>query len=145
LQVVQHPPSLQAGQLVSITEYIHHSTLIGSPLAVGHMAVDSDVLSEAAAKGKAVFVLHAWNDHLFDMGRKCNPPDPWEMSPSVANNQQAIEDKDDTENNGAKEPLVDALGSHLEQTQLDDPATAIELTKDGALNHIIVSSIPYSW
>lgn len=128
--VVQHPPSLQAGQLVSITEYIHHSTLIGSPLAVGHMAVDSDVLSEAAAKGKAVFVLHAWNDHLFDMGHKCNPPDPWEMSPSVANDQQAIEDKDDTENNGLKEPLVDALGSHLEQTQLDDPAPTIELTKD---------------
>ncbi|KAG1725024.1 hypothetical protein EDD22DRAFT_927327 [Suillus occidentalis] len=128
--VVQHPPSLQAGQLVSITEYIHHSTLIGSPLAVGHMAVDSDVLSEAAAKGKAVFVLHAWNDHLFDMGHKCNPPDPWEMSPSVANDQQAIEDKDDTKNNGAKEPLVDALGSHLEQTQLDDPPPTIELTKD---------------
>lgn len=128
--VVQHPPSLQAGQLVSITEHIHHSTLIGSPLAVGRMAVDSDVLSEAAAKGKAVFVLHAWNDHLFDMGHKGNPPDPWEMSSLVANDQQAIEDKDDTENNGAKEPLVDALGSHLEQTQLDDPAPTMELTKD---------------
>lgn len=105
------------------------------------MAVDSDVLSEAAAKGKAVFVLHAWNDHLFDMGHKGNPPDPWEMSPPLANDQQVIENKDDTENNGTKEPLVDALGSHLEQKQLDDPAPTIELTKDGALNHVIVSSI----
>ncbi|KAG1774733.1 hypothetical protein EV702DRAFT_1280422 [Suillus placidus] len=127
--VVQHPPSLQAGQLVSITEHIHNSTRIGPPLAVGHMAVDSDILSEAAAKGKAVFVLHAWNDHLFDMGHKGNPPDPWEMSHSVANDQQAIEDKDDTESN-SKEPVVDALGSQLEQTQLDDPAPTIELTKE---------------
>jgi translation initiation factor 2D len=128
--VVQHPPSLQAGQLVSITEHIHHPTRIGPPLAVGHVAVDSDVLSEDAAKGKAVFVLHAWNDHLFDMGHKGNPPDPWEMSNSATNDQQAIEGKDDTENNVSKEPVVGALGSHLEQIQLDDPAPTIELTKE---------------
>lgn len=128
--VVQHPPSLQTGQLVSITEYVHHSTRIGSPLAVGHMAVDSDALSEAAGKGKAVFVLHAWNDHLFDMGHKGNPPDPWEMKHLVANNEQVIEDKDDVENKVSKEPVVDALSSHLEQTQLDDPAPTIELTKE---------------
>jgi translation initiation factor 2D len=109
------------------------------------MAVDSDVLSEAAAKGKAVFVLHAWNDHLFDMGHKGNPPDPWEMGHSAADDQQVIEDKDDTENCVSKEPLVDALGSHLEQTQLDDLAPTIELTKDGALNHITLPSIPHSW
>ncbi|KAG2031767.1 hypothetical protein BDR03DRAFT_927535 [Suillus americanus] len=128
--VVQHPPSLQAGRLVSITERIHHPTRIGPPLAVGHMAVDSDVLSEAAAKGKAVFVLHTWNDHLFDMGHKCNPPDPWEMRNSVANDEQAIEGKDGTENNASKEPVVDAPSSHLEQTQLNDPAPTIELTKE---------------
>ncbi|KAG1789499.1 uncharacterized protein HD556DRAFT_1397101 [Suillus plorans] len=128
--VVQHPPSLQAGQLVSITEYIHHSTHIGSPLAVGHMAVDSDVLSEAGSKGKAVFVLHAWNDHLFDMGHKGNPPDPWEMSHSTTNDQYSTEDEDVTENDALKEPLVDALSSHLEQTQLDDHAPKIELTKE---------------
>ncbi|KAG2107739.1 uncharacterized protein F5147DRAFT_696927 [Suillus discolor] len=128
--VVQHPPSLQAGQLVSITEYIHHSTHIGPPLAVGHMAVDSDVLSEAGSKGKAVFVLHAWNDHLFDMGHKGNPPDPWEMSHSTTNDQHSTEDEDVTDNDVLKEPLVDALSSHLEQTQLDDPAPKIELTKE---------------
>jgi len=100
------------------------------------VAVDSDVLSEDAAKGKAVFVLHAWNDHLFDMGHKGNPPDPWEMSNSATNDQQAIEGKDDTENNVSKEPVVGALGSHLEQIQLDDPAPTIELTKEGVLNHI---------
>ncbi|KAG1801101.1 hypothetical protein EV424DRAFT_1437242 [Suillus variegatus] len=129
LQVVQHPPSLQAGQLVSITEYIHHSTHIGSPLAVGHMAVDSDVLSEAGSKGKAVFVLHAWNDHLFDMGHKGNPPDPWEMSHSTTNDQHSTEDED-----------VDALSSHLEQTQLDDHAPKIELTKEDAMKKTLSSS-----
>ncbi|KAG2047472.1 hypothetical protein BDR06DRAFT_985159 [Suillus hirtellus] len=128
--VVQHPLSLQAGQLVSITEHIHHSTHIGSPLAVGHMAVDSDVLSEAGSKGKAVFVLHAWNDHLFDMGHKGNPPDPWEMSHSTTNDQHSTEDEDATENDMLKEPSVDALSSHLEQTQLDDHAPKIELTKE---------------
>lgn len=132
--VVQYPSSLQAGQLVSITEHIHHSTRIGAPLAVGRMAVDSHVLSEVAAKGKAVFVMHAWNDHLFDMGHKGNPPDPWEMSQLVAKDEQAVKDEDDAENNAeniaSKEPLVDALNSHLEQTQLDDPAPTIELTKE---------------
>ncbi|KAG1744397.1 hypothetical protein EDB19DRAFT_1695106 [Suillus lakei] len=115
----------------ALRNIFRHSTRIGSPLAVGHMAVDSDILSEAAAaKGKAVFVLHAWNDHLFDMGQKGNPPDPWEMSHSAADDQQAIEDEDDTENHVSKEPLVEALVSHLEQTQLKDPAPTIELTKE---------------
>ncbi|KAG0700484.1 hypothetical protein DFH29DRAFT_931661 [Suillus ampliporus] len=128
--VVRYAPSLQAAQLVSITEHIRDSTRIGPPLAVGRMAVNNDVLSEVDAKGKAVFVLHAWRDHLFDMGHKGNPPDPWEMSHLVATGQLAIEDEDDTENDLSKEPSVDALGSHLEQTQLDDPVPTTELTKE---------------
>ncbi|KAG1728976.1 uncharacterized protein EDB91DRAFT_1160397 [Suillus paluster] len=128
--VVRYAPSLKASHLVSITEHARDSTRIGPPLAVGRMAVDSEILSEVGAKGKAVFVLHAWKDHLFDMGHKGSPPDPWEMSQSVATEQLAIEDDDDAENDPSKEPSVDALGSHLEQTQLYDPAPATELGKE---------------
>ncbi|OAX35496.1 hypothetical protein K503DRAFT_696918 [Rhizopogon vinicolor AM-OR11-026] len=130
--VVQHASSLKTHQLVCITEYIRDSTRIGPPLAVGRMAVDSGVLSQDGAKGKAVFVLHAWKDHLFDMGHKGSPPDPWEMNhPAVTDQHVVDEDRpDDTQKDVSADPSVDALRSQLEQTQVDDDAPATELTKE---------------
>ncbi|KAG1728967.1 uncharacterized protein EDB91DRAFT_840487 [Suillus paluster] len=106
-RAVRHAQSLQAAQLVSITGHIRDSTRIGPPHAVGRVAVSSGALSAAGAKGKAVFILHAWNDHLFGMGHKCNPPDP-------------------AKNDASKEPSVAALGS----TQLYKPTPTIKLTKE---------------
>ncbi|KAG1728969.1 uncharacterized protein EDB91DRAFT_1085903 [Suillus paluster] len=99
--------SSSPAQLVSITRHIRDLTRIGPPLAVGRLAVGSRALSAVGAKGKAVFVLHAWNDHLFDMGHKGNPP-------GLAGSDVS------------KEPSVAALGS----TQLDKPTPTIELTKE---------------
>jgi translation initiation factor 2D len=146
-QVVQHSSSLQAHQLVSITEYVRDPKRIGPPLAVGRMAVDSDVLSQDGARGKAVFVLHAWKDHLFDMGHKGNPPDPWEMTHVAATNQHSVDEDrhDNTEEEQLPDPSVDALGSQLAQTQVDDPAPTADLTKEGALNYCNMFCIPYSW
>jgi translation initiation factor 2D len=130
--VVQHASPLHTHQLVSITEYIRDSTRIGPPLAVGRMAVDSEVLSEDGAKGKAVFVLHAWKDHLFDMGHKGNPPDPWEMN---ADHHAVGEDRPDgAVNDVLTESSVNASSSQLEQTQAGDPTPTTDLTKDGASN-----------
>jgi translation initiation factor 2D len=46
------------------------------------MAVNADAMKRDGAKGKAVLVLHTWNDTLFDQGRKGDPPEPTvEMEP----------------------------------------------------------------
>ncbi|KAJ7682865.1 hypothetical protein B0H17DRAFT_1075171 [Mycena rosella] len=77
--VVHHTPSLKEGQLVSISQYSHGETAtLSCPLAVGRMALPSDQIQDGRQeKGKAVYVLHTWKDHLWDMGSKPNLPDPW--------------------------------------------------------------------
>ncbi|KAJ7717576.1 eukaryotic translation initiation factor SUI1 family protein [Mycena metata] len=75
--VVHLTPSLNEGQLVSISQYTHgENPTLSSPLAVGRMALASDEIQEGRQeKGKAVFVLHAWKDHLFSMGSKPDVPE----------------------------------------------------------------------
>ncbi|KIK64969.1 hypothetical protein GYMLUDRAFT_56467 [Collybiopsis luxurians FD-317 M1] len=69
-------PSLVQGQLVSIRKFERADTdgtpVISPPLAVGRMAVSSDRLDQE--KGKAVLVLHAWKDHLWELGSKGEVP-----------------------------------------------------------------------
>ena len=66
-------------QLVAITQHTNTSpTARGPPLAVGRLAVDLNVM-RAGGKGKAVYVLHTWKDHMFDLGRKGDPPGIVEM------------------------------------------------------------------
>jgi len=106
---------------------------IGPPLAVGRMAVDSEVLSQDGAKGKAVFIMHTWKDHLFDMGYKGNPPDSWEVKQS--------ETADDCRHDGTEGDVstglsVNASGSQSEQTQVDGPNPTMDLTKEGASNYL---------
>ncbi|THH17973.1 hypothetical protein EUX98_g9030 [Antrodiella citrinella] len=115
-QVIQHTPSLHPNQLVAITQY--HSPLpstnpanptprIGPPLAVGHSVVSSDQLRGGSngggeeGKGKAVLVLHAWKDHLWNVGigRKMEVPEP-----RLVGLQEAVEeDEDEDEDEGEDE------------------------------------------
>lgn len=48
---------------------------IGPALAVGHMALPSDQI-RGSGKGKGVNIVHTWKDHLWEMGRKEDPPPP---------------------------------------------------------------------
>ncbi|KAJ7353685.1 eukaryotic translation initiation factor SUI1 family protein [Mycena albidolilacea] len=75
--VVHHTPSLNEGQLVSISQYTHaEKPTLSSPLGVGRMALASDRLRDGGQeKGKAVYVLHTWKDHLWDMGTKPDLPE----------------------------------------------------------------------
>nr|VWO97766.1 N/A [Ganoderma boninense] len=84
-KVIQHSSALIPDQIVSVTQY--HNGAIGPPLAVGRMAVSSDTLRSAEAvdaKGKAVYILHAWKDALWEMGpsKKTDPPAPMEIKSS---------------------------------------------------------------
>ncbi|KAF7331157.1 Eukaryotic translation initiation factor SUI1 family protein [Mycena sanguinolenta] len=75
--VVYHTPSLREGQLVSISQYTHaEKPTLSPPLAVGRMALASDKIQDGhQEKGKAVYVLHTWKDHLWDMGSKPDVPE----------------------------------------------------------------------
>ncbi|KAJ6476284.1 eukaryotic translation initiation factor SUI1 family protein [Mycena sanguinolenta] len=75
--VVHHTPSLREGQLVSISQYTHaEKPTLSPPLAVGRMALASDKIQDGhQEKGKAVYVLHTWKDHLWDMGSKPDVPE----------------------------------------------------------------------
>ncbi|KAJ7482215.1 eukaryotic translation initiation factor SUI1 family protein [Mycena galericulata] len=102
--VVHHTPSLKEGQLVAISQYTHsENPTLSHPLAVGRMALPSDRIHDGRQeKGKAVYVLHTWKDHLWQMGSKLDMPDPISFSlepepvhedtSSPAGNDVAVED-----------------------------------------------------
>ncbi|THH29303.1 hypothetical protein EUX98_g4892 [Antrodiella citrinella] len=111
-------------QLVAITQYHSHSSAlnpansfrpiprIGPPLAVGHMTVSSSELrgggrGSRAGKGnlKAVLVLHARKDHLWEMGsgRRMEVPEP-----RLVESQEAVEEDDDADEDEEGEPVYQA-------------------------------------
>ncbi|KAJ7088555.1 eukaryotic translation initiation factor SUI1 family protein [Mycena crocata] len=75
--VVHHTPSLKEGQLVTVSQYTHGGNpTLSAPLAVGRMALSSDQIQDGRQeKGKAVYILHTWKDHLWDMGSKPDMPE----------------------------------------------------------------------
>ncbi|GJJ09213.1 hypothetical protein Clacol_003435 [Clathrus columnatus] len=73
--VVHKPENVKKTDLVSITADIRDPNLVGPPLAVGMMAIDSNEL-RGTGRGKAVNVLHVYEDSLWGMGSKLTPPEP---------------------------------------------------------------------
>lgn len=84
------------------------------------MAVSSDTLRSAEekdVKGKAVYILHAWKDALWDMGpsKKADPPAPVEVkSPEIETPSQ-----DEEGSTSGNETTADAMASPS-----SSPATA---------------------
>ena len=84
--VITHSPSeLSQNQVVAIHQFSSAENdgggtgirLVSPPLAVGRMAVSGHELKvkrEADEKGKAVLVLHTWQDNLWEMGQKGDVP-----------------------------------------------------------------------
>ncbi|KAF8183745.1 hypothetical protein K438DRAFT_1974778 [Mycena galopus ATCC 62051] len=107
--VVHLTPSLNEGQLVSISQYTHgEKPTLSVPLAVGRMALASDRIQDGRQeKGKAVHVLHTWKDHLWDMGSKPDMPETVsfleqeparETSTSLKDDEQVATNNDQSEN-----------------------------------------------
>lgn len=118
--VVQHSVPLAVDQLVAVTQY--HRERLGSPLAVGRMAVTSDTLREADekdTKGKAVYVLHTWKDSLWDMGvsSKMDVPEPREI-PKPAAEETSVGEQEGDKTDAEGEMLADDTA----KLQLDDAA-----------------------
>lgn len=144
--VVQHSISLQVDQLVSVTQY--HRERLGPPLAVGRMAVTSDTLRESDAKGikgKAVYVLHTWKDHLWDMGTGSKQdvpetretPRPTEEPPAESDELGQAEGEEtghDVEElaDATKNLRLDEAGTaEVETGSLPGTSTASEAADDG--------------
>ncbi|CCM00967.1 uncharacterized protein FIBRA_03015 [Fibroporia radiculosa] len=133
--VVQYSTDLTEGQLVSITQY--HGGKIGYPLAVGQMAVPGNTIAQAEqadVKGKAVYVLHAWKDALWEMGHRSRAevPDPLPENPSMS-----VESSDTTTvaNNGVSQETdtiveqavpTDSTAAALISAETDLPALTAE-------------------
>ncbi|KNZ77332.1 Ligatin [Termitomyces sp. J132] len=83
--VVHHTPGVKQDQLVSILQVNKSNEVptLAAPFAVGRMALPGDQLGQGTqGKGKAVFVLHTWKDHLWDLGSKGDVPQPIPLNPA---------------------------------------------------------------
>jgi len=84
--VITHSPTeLSQNQVVAIHQFSSAEKddggtgirVVSPPLAVGRMAISGHELKvrrEAGEKGKAVLVLHTWQDNLWEMGQKGDVP-----------------------------------------------------------------------
>ena len=54
--------------LVGVSQFVRDAW--GPPPTVGHMAINANKIDNGVTKGKAVVVLHTWEDHLWAFGSK---------------------------------------------------------------------------
>ena len=104
---MQCPPSLREHQLVAIRQYVRidDQPALSPPVAIGRMALPSDQLrSSAKEKGKAVLVVHAWKDFLFDMGSKTDLPADTILTTSSTQEQEDDSREKDEEGGTATLP-----------------------------------------
>ncbi|KAJ7260911.1 eukaryotic translation initiation factor SUI1 family protein [Mycena haematopus] len=135
--VVHHTPSLHEGQLVSISQYTHaDKPTLSLPLAVGRMALASDKIRDGHQdKGKAVYILHTWRDHLWDMGSKPDVPETVSFAlepPQPGVNASSIKD-DEAESDkaeGASPPIPGNEFPATEDTSANAPASARSYSSD---------------
>ncbi|KAJ7056989.1 eukaryotic translation initiation factor SUI1 family protein [Mycena amicta] len=117
--VVHLSPSLKEGQLVSICQYTRDANALSPPLAVGRMALSGDEIENGRQeKGKAVYTLHTWKDHLWDMGSKSDVPESSAMSSS----QEPSQDEPTGSDPSPQPPSAESL------TGEDAETTAVSLT-----------------
>ncbi|KIM41927.1 hypothetical protein M413DRAFT_445131 [Hebeloma cylindrosporum] len=105
--VMHCPPSLREHQLVAIRQYvtIGDRPALSPPVVIGRMALPSDQLrSPAKEKGKAVLVVHAWKDFLFDMGSKTDLPPETILTTSSAQEHEDDPVERDEEGETATSP-----------------------------------------
>ncbi|KAJ7737885.1 eukaryotic translation initiation factor SUI1 family protein [Mycena maculata] len=135
--VVHHTPSLNEGRLVAICQYNHgENPTLSSPLAVGRMALSSDQIQDGRQeKGKAVYVLHTWKDHLWDMGSKLDMPEPasFTLEPEPAHETSFTSSDEVVVQEGSSPPL-----SEDPDVPEEIPSSSIPVTPSYTPNEISV-------
>ncbi|KAJ7657881.1 eukaryotic translation initiation factor SUI1 family protein [Mycena polygramma] len=125
--VVHLTPSLKEGQLVSISQYTHgENPTLSSPLSVGRMALPSDQIQAGRQeKGKAVYILHTWKDHLWDMGSKPDVPEAVSFAAALEPVQDMA--NDEQPDNASPPPPSEDPGGEVPETA-DTPPAATSYT-----------------
>lgn len=117
-------PNLNTGDLVAITIKGY-----SYPLAIGTMATPtSEIKPRSGMKGKAVRIIHVYEDYLWAMGDKSEPPEMHDVSDDEYVEE---EDADETnaENNSTKEPSAPAAEVETKTVEeSEDKATAVHLS-----------------
>ncbi|KAG7452039.1 eukaryotic translation initiation factor SUI1 family protein [Guyanagaster necrorhizus] len=106
--VIYHSSSLAEGQLVAVCQFERRDNVptMSAPLAIGRMAVSSDQLQEGGKeKGKAALIIHAWKDHLWDMGSKRDLAEPIPIG--MSNTDIKEEDNEQSPEPEQSVPLID--------------------------------------
>ncbi|KAI8991996.1 hypothetical protein BDF20DRAFT_847680 [Mycotypha africana] len=122
-------PQLETGDLVAITikGYAY-------PLAVGTMALPtSDIKPRSGMKGKAVHIIHVYEDYLWAMGDKSAPPElkKVEDDGTDGEGEEEQEDISNNDNNTENSELINsevAIAS-TESTEIAQSATKEQDTK----------------
>ena len=131
----QPSASLPVGQLVCITQEYEPTrggtARVGPALAVGRMVIPSDLV-EGGTKGKALTLLHAWKDQLWEMGGEEKPP-----RPQLLRGSPGEEDDTDGEQTG-KESEGDAE-TQLKIVENGDPPK--DLSREGVYSEIYMKTI----
>lgn len=87
-------------------------------------------------KGKAVIILHVYNDFLWAMGDKSGPPELKDIS-----DDEYIEDSDDDEPQEDASPATTAAVDSLEPPNLDEPAPAPPTEVTHSMNYTMSGTI----
>ncbi|KAG5730257.1 Ligatin [Termitomyces sp. T112] len=112
--VVHHTPGVKQDQLVSILQVNKSNEVptLAAPFAVGRMALPGDQLGQGTqGKGKAVFVLHTWKDHLWDLGSKGDVPQPIPLNPAPEKVPAHSSDEPPKDESPTKETPTDELAN----------------------------------
>ncbi|KAF8346588.1 eukaryotic translation initiation factor SUI1 family protein [Amanita rubescens] len=128
--VIHRSPSIDQGQLVSICQLDRKAErpTLSPPLGVGRMAIPGDQMTEDA-KGKAVFILQTWNDHLWEMGSNGDVPESTVWGGPQEEDEKREEAKDQSEERRA--PGVSTLTKppgECEQPPIKSPTSCKNLS-----------------
>ncbi|CAO3585977.1 unnamed protein product [Absidia cylindrospora] len=122
-------PQVKKGELVAITIRGYKY-----PLAVGTMATSSaDIKVRSGMKGKAVIILHVYNDFLWSMGDKSSPPELKDISDDEyveeeEDNDEEDEDSQQQQQQLENEPLTAASDNQPSGQQQDQPKPSTDDT-----------------
>ncbi|ORZ10863.1 hypothetical protein BCR42DRAFT_333177 [Absidia repens] len=113
-------PQVKKGELVAITIRGYKY-----PLAVGTMATSSaDIKVRSGMKGKAVIILHVYNDFLWSMGDKSDPPELKDISDDEYVDEDEEKDEEDNQpseqQDHSKPSTTDTPSMNYTTTEIDD-------------------------
>ncbi|KAL0075733.1 hypothetical protein J3Q64DRAFT_1769015 [Phycomyces blakesleeanus] len=122
-------PVLAKGDLVAITIKGYQY-----PLAVGTMALPtSEIKPRSGMKGKAVHIIHVYQDYLWTMGDKSDPPDMRSISDDEYESETEDAKREPTESTKPTKPVKPVEPVEPTATKTEEPAQTLSTSEIDAL------------